>query len=111
MKLVQDVLKNQYEQLHDTYMKAHNAEVNSRMALNRFSKEVSRLVKWSQDSGIVFLSYGQEIYEVRKNKEKQPNGQPTFKVLKAKRVVCEEYWRDMDSLRVDIVFDNLGEYK
>jgi len=109
MKLVQDVLKNQYEQLHDTYMKAHNAEVNSRMALNRFSKEVSRLVKWSQDSGVVFLSYGQEIYEVHKVKEAK--GRFSYKVLKAKRVVCEEYWRDMDSLRMDIVFDNLGEYK
>jgi hypothetical protein len=31
--------------------------------------------------------------------------------MKAKRVICSEYWRDMDSLRVDIVFDKLKDYK
>ncbi len=111
MKLVQNVLKTQYEDLHNTYMKAHNEEVRSRMELNKFQKEVSRLVKWSQDSGVVYLSYGLEVYEVHKNKKKRASGDNTFKVLKAKRVICNEYWRDMDSLRVDIVFDNLGEYK
>jgi hypothetical protein len=111
MKLVQNVLKTQYEQMHTTYMKAHNEEVRSRMELNRFSKEVSRLVKWSQDGSVIYLSYGQEVYEVYKNKKKQNNGDYTYKVMKAKRVICNEYWRDMDSLRVDIVFDNLGEYK
>jgi hypothetical protein len=110
MKLVQDVLKNQYEQLHSTYMKSHNEEVRSRMELNRFSKEVSKLVKWSQDGSVIYLSYGQEIYEVHKNKKKQKDDL-TYKVLKAKRVICSEYWRDMDSLRVDIVLDNLKEYK
>jgi hypothetical protein len=111
MKLVQDVLKNQYDALHDTYMKAHNEHSRAQMELNRFSKEVSKLVKWSQDSGVVYLSYGQEIYEVHKNKKKQKDDDLTYKVLKAKRVICSNYWRDMDSLRVDIVFDNLGEYK
>ena len=111
MKLVQDVLKNQYEQLHSTYMKAHNEEVRSRMELNKFSHEISRLVKWSQDGSVIYLSYGQEIYEVHKNKKKRTNGEVTYKVMKAKRVICSEYWRDMDSLRVDIVFDNLKEYK
>jgi hypothetical protein len=111
MKLVQDVLKNQYEQLRDTYMKAHNEEVRSRSELNKFSHEISRLVKWSQDGSVIYLSYGQEIYEVHKNKKKRTNGSFTYKVLKAKRVICSEYWRDMDSLRVDIVFDNLKEYK
>ncbi len=108
MKLVQDVLKNQYEQLHSTYMKSHNEEVRSRMELNRFSKEVSKLVKWSQDGSVIYLSYGQEVYEVYKNKKK--NGEITYKVMKAKRMICSNYWRDMDSLRVDIVFDKLKEY-
>jgi len=109
MKLVQDVLKNQYKELHDAYMKAHNAEVSTRSELNRFSHEVSRLVKWSQNGSVIYLSYGQEVYEVYKNKKK--NGEITYKVMKAKRVICSNYWRDMDSLRVDIVFDKLKEYK
>ncbi len=109
MKLVQDVLKNQYEELHSAYMKAHNAEISTRSALNRFSKEVSRLVKWSQNGSVIYLSYGQEVYEVHKNKTTKKRD--TFKVMKAKRVICNEYWRDMDSLRVDIVFNNLSEYK
>jgi hypothetical protein len=109
MKLVQDVLKNQYKELHDAYMKAHNAEVSTRSELNRFSHEVSRLVKWSQNGSVIYLSYGQEVYEVHKNKKTR--SRDTFKVMKAKRVICNEYWRDMDSLRVDIVFNNLSEYK
>jgi chromosome condensin MukBEF ATPase and DNA-binding subunit MukB len=111
MKLVQDVLKNQFEQLHSTYMKAHNEHSRARMELNKFSHEISRLVKWSQSGSVIYLSYGQEIYEVYKNKKKQKNQRLTYKVMKAKKVICSEYWRDMDSLRVDIVFDNLGEYK
>ena len=111
MKLIQDVLKSQYDQLHSSYMKAHNEHSRARMELNRFSYEISRLVKWSQDGSVIYLSYGQEVYEVYKNKKKQVNGQYTYKVMKAKRVLCNEYWRDMDSLRVDIVFDKLKEYK
>ena len=60
---------------------------------------------------MIYLSYGQEIYEVHKNKKKRTNGSITYKVMKAKRVICSEYWRDMDSLRVDIVFDKLKDYK
>jgi hypothetical protein len=111
MKLVQDVLKNQYDTLWNTYMDSHRAYSNANMALSRFKHEVSRLVKWSRSGSTILLSYGQEIYEVTQNKKKKANGEPTYRVMKAKRVICSEYWRDMDNLRVDIVFDKLGEYK
>lgn len=111
MKLVQDVLLNQYNTLHGNYMDAHNAHSRAQTALSKFKHEVSRLVKWSQNGSVITLSYGQEIYEVHKNKKKRANGGVTYKVMKAKRVICSEYWRDMDNLRVDIVFDKLGEYK
>lgn len=112
MKLVQDVLKSQYQQLHDTYMDSHNAHVRAKGELNRFTTEVSKLVKWSRVGSTVFLSYAQEIYEVHTRKgDKNKYKEPTYKVMKAKRVICERYWRDMEQLRVDIVFNNLGEYK
>ena len=111
MKLVKDVLKNQYEQLHSTYMKAHNEHVRSRMELDKFSHEISRLVKWSQDGSVIYLSYGQEIYEVYKNKKHKSTSRPSYKVMKAKRIICSDYFRDMDSLRMDIVFDKLKDYK
>ena len=112
MKLVENVLKNQYQQLHDTYMDAHNAHSQAQSELRRFRTEVSKLVKWSRVGSTIFLSYAQEIYEEHTNKvDKNKYKEPTYKVMKAKRVICERYWRDMESLRMDIVLNNLGEYK
>lgn len=111
MRLVQDVLEKQYEQLRDAYMKAHNDHVRTGMELDKFSHEVSRLVKWSQDGNVIYLSYGLEVYEVYKNKNHKQNKRPSYKVMKAKRVICSDYYRDMDSLRMDIVFNKLGDFK
>jgi hypothetical protein len=105
MRMIEGVLNKQYEELHSAYMKAHNEHAKTRMELEKFIFEISRLVKWSKGSGVIYLSYGGDNYEVYTNKDKK--GNKTFKVMKAKRVICENYYSNMDSLRFDIVFNKL----
>jgi hypothetical protein len=105
MKQVQNVLLKEYNELRDSYMKAHNEHNFTRMRLNDFVKQVSKLVKWSKDSGVVNLSYGNEVYKVYKVKDKK--GFEVFKVMKADRVICEKYVHSMENLRTDIVLGNL----
>ena len=105
MKLTQDAgeLKIHYNLLMHDCLKAHNEKMRRDNEFEYFSRKISRMVKYSKIDSVIYLSYGQKVYEVYKIKEKAN----TYKVMLNKRAICSEYWGTIDHLRIDIVFDEL----
>jgi predicted SpoU family rRNA methylase len=106
MSILKNVLKKEYEQLANAYYKAHREEVQTRMDLDKYCLELSKLVKWSRHGSVVHLNYNQELYEVHKN-GKQRNGEQIYTVIKANKVIKETYHNDINHLRLDIVLDRI----